>query len=105
MLAPAAAALAPGLVWPLCARVCLLAAVFVRFVPPSRMSRFKQLRQLAVQLASLASPEDVGTHGSQSLLESLSGLVVPIATDERALPASLPRPPSPFAKAAPHRRG
>ena len=58
------------------------------------MSRSEQLRQLAVQLASLASLEDVVTHGIQSLLESPSGLIAPKTTDERALPASLSRPRS-----------
>ena len=42
------------------------------------MSRSKQLQQLAAQLASLASLEDVVTRGLQSLLESSSRLVAPI---------------------------
>ena len=48
------------------------------------MSRTEQLRQLAVQLASLASVEDVVTHRPQSLL-------APISVDERALLALLSR--------------
>ena len=54
------------------------------------MTHSDQLKQLAVQLASLASPEVVVTHGIQSLLDPPPGLVVP----DRALPVSLPRPRS-----------
>ena len=45
------------------------------------MARSEQLRQLAVQLASLASAslEDVVTHGLQSLLETLSGLIAHVS--------------------------
>ena len=64
----------------------------VLFLPPC-MSHSEQLRQLAVQLASLASLEDVVTHGLH-LLESHSGLVAPIAAADRALPALLARPRS-----------
>ena len=72
------------------------------------MSRSEQLRQLAVQLASLASLEDAVTHGLQSLLVTTSGLVAPISVAECALPASLSRPSlpsraSPLPKAAPYR--
>ena len=65
-----------------------------RFVLPRLTSRPEQLRRLAAQLASLASLEDVATHGLQSLLESPAGLAAPIPVDERALPASLSRPRS-----------
>ena len=60
------------------------------------MSRSEQLRQLAVQLASLASLEDVVTHGIESLFGSPSGLVAPIVADDRALLAPLSRPRSPL---------
>ena len=53
------------------------------------MARSEQLRQLAVQLASLASLGDVVTHGLQSLVEAPSGLNAPISVVERALLAAL----------------
>ena len=62
--------------------------------PPSRVSRHEQLRQLAAQLASSASLEYVVTHGIQSLLNSLPGLVAPMVANERALPVSVSRPRS-----------
>ena len=43
----------------------------------------RKVRQLAVQLASLASLEDAVTHGLQSLLESPSELVAPISSLEQ----------------------
>ena len=58
------------------------------------MSRSVQLRQLAVQLASLASLEEVVTHGLLSFLESPARLVASISVDERAPPASLSLPRS-----------
>ena len=65
----------PGsLLWCACVRLQPSSRVFF---PPQCMSRSEQLRQLAVQLASLASLEDVVTHGLQSLLESSSRLVAP----------------------------
>ena len=71
------------------------------------MALSEQLRQLAVHLASLASLEDVVTHGLQSLQKSPSGLVAPISSVEQVLPAALLRPRSrsrsPLAKAAPNR--
>ena len=70
---------------------------------PSRMSRSKQVRQLAVQLASLASFEDVVTHGIQSLLDPS------LLRGSQSVPVSHPRPPSrsrsPLPKCAPRRRG
>ena len=88
-----AAAPAPGL-GRSSVRLCPLAAVSCALALPPRMSRSEQLRQLAVQLASLASVEDAVEHGLQSLLESLSGRVAPLTAAERALPASLSRPRS-----------
>ena len=59
--------------------------------PHSWASHVLPLRQLAVQLASLASLEDVVTHSIRSILASPSELVAPIVADDRALPASLSR--------------
>ena len=56
--------------------------------------RSEKLRLLAVQLALLASLEDVVTNGLQSLLEAPSGLIAPVSAVERALPAALLRPRS-----------
>ena len=71
------------------------------------MARSEQLRQLAVQLASLASLEDVVTHGLRSLLESPSWLVAPLSSVEQVLLAALlrlrSRSRSPLPKAAPGR--
>ena len=56
------------------------------------VARSEQLRQLPVQLASLASLEDGVTHGLQSLLESpswLVALVAPISSVEQVF--CLPR--------------
>ena len=53
------------------------------------MARSEQLRQLAAQLASLASLEDVVTHGLQSLLESPSRLVAPTSSVEQDSAASI----------------
>ena len=58
------------------------------------MARSEQLRQLAVQLASLETLEDVVTHGLQSLLESPSRLVAPISSVEQGSSAALLRPRS-----------
>ena len=69
----------------LCARVSVRSRLRALWPSLSRISRSDQRRQLAVQLASLAFLEDVVTHSVQSLL--------PTSTDDRALPASLPRPP------------
>ena len=55
------------------------------------MARSEQIRQLAVQLASLASLEDVVTHGLQSLLESPSRVVAPTSSVELVLLAALLR--------------
>ena len=55
------------------------------------MARSEQIRHLAVQVASLASLEDVVTHDLQSLLETPSGLIAPISAVEHALPAALLR--------------
>ena len=103
----AAVARSPGPGCPPVVRPCLPAAV-LRDVTLSRpTSRSEELRQLAVQLASLESVEDVVTHGLQSLLEAPSGLIAPISVAERALPASLLRPRSrsrsPLPKAAHNR--
>ena len=66
-------------------RLCLTAAV-LRILTLSRpTSRPERLRQLAVQLASLASLEDVVTHGLQCLLETLLGLIAPVSVAEHAL--------------------
>ena len=67
-----------------------------------RTSRSEQLRQLAAQLAFLASLEDVVARGFQSVLESPAELVAPVSVAERALPAALLRPRS-LSKAAPNR--
>ena len=96
------------LVWvPPSVRACPLAAVSC--VPVLRRACLsEQLRQLAVQFASLASRQDVVAQSIQSPVNSPSGLVAPITADERALPASLSRPcsrsRSPLPKAAPNRR-
>ena len=70
------------------------------------MARSEQLRQLAVQLASPASLEDVVTHGLHSFTESPSRLVAPLSFVE-GLPAALLRPRSrsrsPLPKALPGR--
>ena len=58
------------------------------------MAHSEQPRQLAVQLASLASLEDVVTQGLQSLVETPSMLVAPISSAEQGLPAALLRPRS-----------
>ena len=58
-------------------------SLFVLLSSLAALSRSEQLRQLAVQLASLAS-----------LLEPPTGLVAPISFDERALLASPSRPRS-----------
>ena len=107
-----------SLLWfsgPWCAGVPLLLdrVVFkVCRLQPFCASRFvrgrsEQLRLLAVQLASLASLEDVVTNGLQSLLEAPSGLIAPVSAAERALPAALLRPRSrsrsPLPRAAPNR--
>ena len=90
----AAVASAPGLAFLAGARLCPLATVLCGLVLPRLSSRPEQLRRLTAQLASLASLEDVVTHGLQSLLESPAGLAAEIPVDERALPASLSRPRS-----------
>ena len=69
-------------------------------------ARSEQLRQ-AVQLASLASLEDVVTHGQQSLLQSSSRLVAPDSSVEQAQSVARLQPRSrsrsPLPKAAPGR--
>ena len=71
------------------------------------MARSEQLRQLALQLASLASLEDVVTHRLQSLLESPSRLVAQVSSTEQAQSVARlwprPRSRSPLPKAAPGR--
>ena len=84
--------------------MCPFAAVLRVLSHAWPTARSDKLRQVAVQLASLASLEDVVTHGLQSLLEAPRGLIVPISAVERALPAALLRPRSrsryPLPKAA-----
>ena len=89
------AAAAPAPVWVAPAvRACVRLQPGRAFlVLPPRMSRSEQLRQVAVQLASLASLEDVVTHGVRSLLESPPGLVAPTTADELAAPLPYPRRP------------
>ena len=117
---PSLARLPPVIFWSLVCLLLLDRVVFeacgcVRLQPFCAFSshawpvaRSEQLRQLAVQLASLASLEDVVPHSLQSLLEATSGLIAPISAVERALLAALflrsrSRSRSPLPKAAYHR--
>ena len=88
---------------PRCAPV--LATFLCGLVLPRLMSRSEELRQLTVQLALLASLEDVFTHGLQSLFESPAGRIAPISSLPLALYPRLlplgPAAPSCFARAAP----
>ena len=70
--------------------LCRPAAVLRDLALSRPTSRSEQLRQLAVQVASLASLEDVVTHGLQFLLEPPTESS-PVSAAERALPASLLR--------------